>query len=506
MIDLFDENSLLRLYKEEEIKKNFINRSQRLKITSMSDLNTSLEYLLEIKELFQKMLPKMPRNYIMRQVFDYKHCNLVLHDENGKIVGAVCYRPAFDYELVEIVFFAIYFEYHTNGYGTFLFNCFKEVCKRQYMLYKELGDDYIMKNIEISDLSVLGFYEKKMEEDKDYRSNKKIMEEDKDYRSNSSNKIMEEDKDYRSNKKIMEEDKDYRLNSSNKIMEEDKDYRSNSNKKIMEEELREKLINDFNFIGEGERKDYTSNGKYRNVKTDILKNYDEMTNIYLLTYADNSAIGFFKKQGFVTQPVSSKWIGVIKDYDGGTLMECKLHKELNYLRKKELVVKIRNKIFEEMKKVNQFHIIRTWDEREEIASICNASAADVKTENKEIIETKNRTSQDFLNNFLYFAISTLRSDSNAWPFLEPVNVKDVPDYLDVIKEPIDLSLIAQKHKNREYKNIREFVNDVKLMVNNCLTYNNVETQYYNCGEKIQEALDVLLEKYKYIIRYWGFSD
>lgn len=45
---------------------------------------------------------------------------------------------------------------------------------------------------------------------------------------------------------------------------------------------------------------------------------------HFLTYADNYAIGYFRKQGF-TKHVSmppERWVGYIKDYDGGTLMEC----------------------------------------------------------------------------------------------------------------------------------------------------------------------------------------
>lgn len=40
---------------------------------------------------------------------------------------------------------------------------------------------------------------------------------------------------------------------------------------------------------------------------------------YFLTYADNYAIGYFKKQGFtkiISQP-RDRWVGFIKDYDGG---------------------------------------------------------------------------------------------------------------------------------------------------------------------------------------------
>ena len=52
-----------------------------------------------------------------------------------------------------------------------------------------------------------------------------------------------------------------------------------------------------------------------------------------VTYADNYAVGYFQKQGFtkVVTTARERWYGYIKDYDGGTLMECAIHSEVNYL-------------------------------------------------------------------------------------------------------------------------------------------------------------------------------
>ena len=44
---------------------------------------------------------------------------------------------------------------------------------------------------------------------------------------------------------------------------------------------------------------------------------------YFITYADNYAIGYFKKQGFtktINMP-KGRYSGLIKEYDGGTPME-----------------------------------------------------------------------------------------------------------------------------------------------------------------------------------------
>jgi len=53
---------------------------------------------------------------------------------------------------------------------------------------------------------------------------------------------------------------------------------------------------------------------------------------YMLTYADNNAIGYFKKQGFSNNPKMPRrrWRGYIKDYDGGTLMECYVNPDIDF--------------------------------------------------------------------------------------------------------------------------------------------------------------------------------
>jgi histone acetyltransferase len=54
---------------------------------------------------------------------------------------------------------------------------------------------------------------------------------------------------------------------------------------------------------------------------------------HFLTYADNYAIGYFKKQGFTKEINLDKpiWMGYIKDYEGGTLMQCSMLPKVRYL-------------------------------------------------------------------------------------------------------------------------------------------------------------------------------
>lgn len=65
--------------------------------------------------------------------------------------------------------------------------------------------------------------------------------------------------------------------------------------------------------------------------------------LHFLTYADNFAVGYFKKQGFTREIELDRklWAGYIKDYDGGTMMYCKLTPKIQYMEAPQLVHKQR---------------------------------------------------------------------------------------------------------------------------------------------------------------------
>ncbi len=91
-----------------------------------------------------------------------------------------------------------------------------------------------------------------------------------------------------------------------------------------------------------------------------LKEHVKMERIeYFLTFADNYAIGYFKKQGFTKQVSMPKerWVGYIKDYDGGTLMECRINQKVNYLDIPGMIHKQREAVYEKIKKISNSHQI-----------------------------------------------------------------------------------------------------------------------------------------------------
>lgn len=63
-------------------------------------------------------------------------------------------------------------------------------------------------------------------------------------------------------------------------------------------------------------------------------------------------------------------------------------------------------------------------------------------------------------------------------FHRKVNKRSLPDYYDVIKEPVALSTLKQKQMSKEYKDFTEFVRDCALISHNAQTYNRPEAGAY----------------------------
>ncbi|KAI9090440.1 Bromodomain-containing protein [Phlyctochytrium arcticum] len=78
-----------------------------------------------------------------------------------------------------------------------------------------------------------------------------------------------------------------------------------------------------------------------------------------------------------------------------------------------------------------------------------------------------------------------------FPFLLPVDpiALGIPHYHDVIKFPMDLSTVKKKLENQAYHSTEEFEADVRLMFNNCYTFNPPGTDVYNYGKKLEEVFD-----------------
>lgn len=183
-----DVTNLLMLSRDEMAKQEEDGGAIDFRVITNDGTPEHSEQLMTLKNIFSKQLPKMPKEYIVRLVFDRKHKSMVIVKGASEVVGGICYRPFYSQHFAEIAFCAITASEQVKGYGTRLMNHVKEYAKTE------------------------GIH-------------------------------------------------------------------------------------------------------------------------HFLTYADNYAIGYFKKQGFSKQVSMAKenWMGYIKDYDGGTLMECAINLHVNYL-------------------------------------------------------------------------------------------------------------------------------------------------------------------------------
>ncbi|CAM9949821.1 unnamed protein product, partial [Choristocarpus tenellus] len=90
--------------------------------------------LIALKEIFHHQLPKMPKEYIVRLVFDRKHKSLVL-SRAGVPIGGITYRPFYEQKFAEIVFCAVTGTEQVKGYGSRLMNELKEHAKLEDISY-----------------------------------------------------------------------------------------------------------------------------------------------------------------------------------------------------------------------------------------------------------------------------------------------------------------------------------------------------------------------------------
>jgi len=345
---------------------------------------THLEWLLALKNIFARQLPNMPKEYIVRLVFDKHHRSMVALKKN-KVFGGCTFRCFENQEFGEIVFLAIAAQEQVRGYGTRLMNHLKEFAKDK-----------------------------------------------------------------------------------------------------------EKLT-------------------------------------HFLTYADNNAIGYFQKQGFTKEIFleRAKWGGFIKDYDGGTLMECALNFQVSFTKFSKVIKEQRDFLDAQVKKISNSHVVypglqffkglnpreykrmdiegipgvkETIELRakqataagraEESATEAGKSSASVgrSTAKFQLVTPAGLVAPSIpsLHSFMTRVHAAMVDHTDSWPFKEAVDPLEVPDYHDVIKDPVDLALIARRICSYEYYiKLEIFIADFKMMFTNARMYNSPDTIYYKCANRLE---------------------
>ncbi|XP_024155300.1 histone acetyltransferase KAT2B [Oryzias melastigma] len=214
-----------------------------------------------------------------------------------------------------------------------------------------------------------------------------------------------------------------------------------------------------------------------------------------LTYADEYAIGYFKKQGFskdIKVP-KSKYVGYIKDYEGATLMGCELNPSIPYTEF-SVIIKKQKEIIKKLIERKQAQIRKVYPGlscfKDGVRQIPIESIPGIReTGWKPAGKGKELKDPDQLYSTLKSILQHVKSHQNAWPFMEPVKKTEAPGYYQVIRFPMDLKTMSERLKSRYYTTRKLFMADMQRIFTNCREYNPPESEYYKCAN--------LLEKFFY---------
>ncbi|KAF9338057.1 histone acetyltransferase [Podila minutissima] len=187
-----------------------------------------------------------------------------------------------------------------------------------------------------------------------------------------------------------------------------------------------------------------------------LKDYiSEYTQVrHFLTYADNYAIGYFKKQAVVTK----------------------------------------------IKEVTKSHIIYPGlqDFKNGATEVEPLSVPGIQESGWDpLMDTTPRVPKHGpYYNAMKHIVSELTKDASSWPFLTPVDIEAVTDYYSYIKDPMDLATLESNVDADVYKTLDEFAVDCKKIFDNCRIYNGEGTPYVKCANKLEKVFKDKLKEWK----------
>jgi histone acetyltransferase len=227
-----------------------------------------------------------------------------------------------------------------------------------------------------------------------------------------------------------------------------------------------------------------------------LKDYVKASSdvMHFLTYADNYAIGYFKKQGFTKEITLEKpiWMGYIKDYEGGTIMQCTMLPRVKYLEQGRMLLKQKEAVHAKIRAFSKSHIVHPPPSQWKNGSfpIDPMSIAPIResgwSADMDELARQPRRGQNY-HQLLHLLVD-MQNHPSAWPFAQPVSRDDVADYYDVIKEPMDLSTMEAKLDQDSYVKPEDFIHDAKLIFDNCRRYNNESTPYAKSANKLEKFM------------------
>ncbi|XP_037016060.2 bromodomain-containing protein 1 isoform X1 [Artibeus jamaicensis] len=103
-------------------------------------------------------------------------------------------------------------------------------------------------------------------------------------------------------------------------------------------------------------------------------------------------------------------------------------------------------------------------------------------------------------------LDQLQDKDPARIFAQPVSLKEVPDYLDHIKQPMDFATMRKRLEAQGYRSLLEFEEDFDLIVDNCMRYNAKDTVFYRAAVRLRDQGGVVLRQARRQADSIGFEE
>jgi histone acetyltransferase len=218
-----------------------------------------------------------------------------------------------------------------------------------------------------------------------------------------------------------------------------------------------------------------------------VKTYLQAINVHnILTYADNTAIGYFKRQGFSLEINFDPniWRRCIKDYEGATLIHCKIDRDVDYLRIHDILDQQKLLASAQLPDMS-ISTVNQWPVK---------SFRGIRIDKRPEIDVRGQMLQ---------IVAKVKLHSRAWPFLKPVSKEDAPHYCEVIKSPMDLSTLENNVMEKRYNTIDQFAADMRLIFTNCFKYNAEDTVYSRSAKELEKYFEKLMSDYSAAQATWS---
>uniref|UniRef100_A0A4W5RIV0 Bromodomain containing 1 n=1 Tax=Hucho hucho TaxID=62062 RepID=A0A4W5RIV0_9TELE len=102
-------------------------------------------------------------------------------------------------------------------------------------------------------------------------------------------------------------------------------------------------------------------------------------------------------------------------------------------------------------------------------------------------------------------LEQLQERDQAKIFAHPVDIKEVPDYLDHIRNPMDFSTMSKRIDNQAYSNLNDFESDFNLIIFNCMKYNCKDTFFHRAATRLRDQGGALIRKTQRDVERIGFE-